>query len=143
MKLLSITAICALLCGLSVSADEEPYWPYVTVERFGIPTEFYTVHRYLPWRYLEEMEVADVSRELTQSEKLSAALLVVAANHATYTKFGQSYGVSMRKRLLLLLSNNFEGFSEVEGSHDVKKGAVPIRDLAAYMSEWLAKNTKI
>ena len=136
-----IPAIVALLmCATAICAEELSKSPdnYRTVPHFGIPDGFYTDHELGPHMYLERCEVADTKKKMSHAEKLSAALLVIAANDATYEKYHQSYGVSMSSPLLVLLKRNVPGLGEVEPSHDVNPGALPIRDLGAFFRTWLA-----
>ncbi len=113
---------------------------YKTLPRFGIPDEFFTDHYYFPANYLVSYEVKDQKAKLTHSERLSAALLIIAADHATTEKYHQSYGVSMRSSLMVLLANNFPGLKAVEPSHDVNRGELPIRDLGAFFKAWLRED---
>ena len=144
MKLpISVSIVVAILAsGVALARERTPEVKYRQVPQFGIPDEFYTVHEYFPAIHLARYEVADPTRPMTKAEKLSAARLIVAANDATYQKYGQSYGVNMKSPLLRWLTHNFEGLGAVEPSHEVGRNEIPIRDLSKFMRAWLLENTK-
>ena len=140
MKLLSlIVTVLVTSSVLAWSEEAETFASrdYKSLAHFGIPAEFFTDHYYFPANYITNYEVKDKKAKLSHSEKLSAALLIIAADHATTEKYHQSYGVSMRSPLMILLANNFQGLEAVEPSHDVNEGALPIRDLGCFFRTWL------
>ena len=139
MKTAVAAAIASFLLvsgGHSQDRSENPP-PYQTVPGFGIPNGFYTDYELRPHMYLEVCKVSDTKKKLTHEEKLAAALLVIAADHANFEKYHQSYGVSMGNPLPALLKRNFPGLSEVKASHDVNPGELPIRDLGKFFRAWL------
>ncbi len=125
----------------SYAANEEAQrGPYKTMPHFSIPDAFYSVHDFHPKVYLDVFKVKDPKTKLSHSAKLSAALLVIAADHATYEKYHQSYGVNLRSPLMILLQRNFPGLDKVKPSHDVDQNELPIRDIGAFFRAWLKKD---
>ena len=100
----------------------------------------YTDHNYFPAAYLQLCKVKDTKAKLSHSEKLSAALLVIAADHANTEKYHQSYGVSMRSPLMRLLTTNFPALKGVQPTHDVNEGELPIRDLGTFFRNWMKQD---
>jgi hypothetical protein len=140
MKLLPIIIAAIGLLGISGAAEDEftvPIERYKALPRFGIPDEFYTEHGFIPIDYLHQYEVKDPARKMSHSEKLAAALLIAATEHATYQKYHQSYGVNMRCGLMRLLLKNFPGLEGVKATHDVNPNELPIRDIGEFFRVWL------
>ena len=133
-----------VIAAFPVLADDDATFAsrdYKTLSRFGIPTELFTDHYYFPTSYITNYKVTDLKAKLSYSEKLSAALLIIAADRATTEKYGQSYGVSMRSPLMVLLANNFPEVKAIKPSHDIDEGELPIRDIGDFFRKWLRKAT--
>ena len=140
MKTITTIAIAiASFTAVALAAEDEGFdaRDYKTIPRFGIPDEFYTDHYYFPVVYLRNWQNNTENTTLSKSEKLSAALLIIAADHATTEKYHQSYQVNVKSPLMSLLTKNFRELSAVTAFHDVDTGGVLIRDLGDFFRTWL------
>jgi len=121
-------------------SEEAQNGAYRTIPRFGIPDEFDTMREFEPKLYLNVLKVEDTKAKLTHSEKLSAALLIIAADHATSERSHWIRSVSLNSPLLKLLLHNFKDLDKLEPSKDLDPHEISLRDLGTFFRTWMKED---